>query len=43
MSDVYKVAWSLFKERLEIKTGWGRNELKALMAECLEEALEEAS
>ena len=43
MSNVYKSAWSKFKAELDKKTGWGKNELKALMAKCLEEAVEEAS
>lgn len=38
---VYKRAWELLRKRIEGKTGWGKNELAAAMAECLEQAVNE--
>lgn len=38
----FEAAWFLFKDRVQTKTGWGKNELAALMAECLEQAVREA-
>ncbi len=39
--SVYMRAWDLLKERIKGKTGWGKNDLAAAMAECLETALRE--
>ena len=36
--DIYVKAWKLLLERIEKKTGWGKNELKQLMIECLLDA-----
>ena len=36
--DIYQTAWSLLRKRIEKKTGWGKEQLKHLMLECLEEA-----
>jgi len=33
--DVYRKAWELLLSKIENKTGWGKNELKQLMLECL--------
>jgi hypothetical protein len=38
MNDVYQKAWELLLEKLESKTGWGKQELKNLMLQCLIEA-----
>ena len=44
--SIYVKAWKLLLERLENKTGWGKEEIKRLMLQCLldagdEEALNE--
>ena len=39
--SVYRRAWQLLKERIARKTGWGKNELATLMADCLEDAFNE--
>ena len=38
MSDIYVKAWKLLIQRIDSKTGWGKNELKQLMLDCLVEA-----
>lgn len=35
---IYQKAWKLLLERIERKTGWGKNELKQMMIECLIDA-----
>jgi hypothetical protein len=35
-------AWTLFEERLEEKTSWGRNEVKAAMNDCFMQAVKES-
>lgn len=39
--NIYLVAWKLLLERLEQKTGWGKEEIKKLMLKCLLDAGEE--
>lgn len=36
--NAYQVAWELLLRKIELKTGWGRNELKQAMLESLVEA-----
>ncbi len=38
--EVYRRAWRLMAEAVKAKTGWGKNELAALMADCLQRALD---
>jgi len=38
MENIYLVAWEILYKRLEEKTGWGREEIKKLMLECLIQA-----
>ena len=33
--NVYCTAWKLLLIKIEVKTSWGKNELKQLMLECL--------
>ena len=40
--NIYLRAWKLLLERLERKTGWGKEELKILMLQCLLDAGEGA-
>jgi len=40
--NVYRTAWSDLQRRVNDKTGWGKNELHALMAACLQVAVDEA-
>jgi len=39
--NIYLKAWKLLLERLERKTGWGKEEIKKLMLQCLLDAGEE--
>jgi len=39
--NIYLRAWKLLLERLENKTGWGKEEIKKLMLQCLLDAGEE--
>jgi len=39
--NIYLRAWKLLLERLEHKTGWGKEELKRLMLQCLLDAGDE--
>jgi len=39
--NVYQRAWKLLLTRLEQKTGWGKEELKKLMLQCLLDAGDE--
>ncbi len=39
--NIYLRAWKLLLERIESKTGWGKEELKKLMLACLIDAGEE--
>ena len=41
--NLYLRAWKLLLERLEQKTGWGKEEIKKLMLQCLLDAGEEAA
>ena len=36
--NLYLIAWKLLLERLEQKTGWGKEEIKKLMLKCLLDA-----
>jgi len=36
--SIYLEAWKLLLERLERKTGWGKEEVKRLMLQCLLDA-----
>jgi hypothetical protein len=36
--NIYLKAWKLLLERLEQKTGWGKEEIKKLMLKCLLDA-----
>lgn len=38
---VYQRAWKLLLERIEQKTGWGKEQLKNLMLQCMIDAGEE--
>ena len=40
-TNIYLVAWKLLLERLERKTGWGKEEIKKLMLQCLLDAGDE--
>ncbi len=33
--SIYQKAWKLLLPRIEQKTGWGKEELKKLMLQCL--------
>lgn len=33
--DIYQKAWSRLLKEIESKTGWGKNDLKNLMLDCL--------
>lgn len=37
-TNIYLKAWKLLLERLEQKTGWGKEEIKKLMLTCLLDA-----
>ena len=41
MVNLYLKAWKLLLERLEGKTGWGKEEIKKLMLQCLLDAGED--
>jgi len=41
MNPIYLKAWKLLLKRLEAKTGWGKEEIKKLMLQCLLDAGEE--
>lgn len=36
--NIYLIAWKLMLVRLESKTGWGKEEIKKLMLQCLLDA-----
>jgi len=36
--NIYLIAWRLMLQRLENKTGWGKEEIKKLMLQCLLDA-----
>ena len=36
--EIYLKAWILLLERIETKTGWGKEELKFLLLRCLLDA-----
>lgn len=38
MENIYLKAWGLLLERLDQKTGWGKEEIKKLMLRCLIDA-----
>ena len=40
-NPIYFKAWKLLLARIENKTGWGKEELKKLMLQCLIDAGEE--
>ena len=40
---IYKRAWELLQQRIAGKTGWGKNEIAAAMAECLQQAVNEVA
>lgn len=42
-SPVYQWAWERFEKELAQQTGWGRNQLKQLMADCLAGAVRDAN
>lgn len=37
-TDIYRKAFALFLNRLEEKTGWGKEQVKKLLLDCLLEA-----
>jgi len=41
MVNIYLKAWRLLLQRLEQKTGWGKEEIKKLMLQCLMDASED--
>ena len=41
MVNIYLKAWKLLLQRLESKTGWGKEEIKKLMLQCLLDAGDE--
>ncbi len=38
MCNIYLKAWKLLLQKLETKTGWGKEEIKKLMLQCLLDA-----
>jgi hypothetical protein len=39
--DIYYTAWKMLHERIKSKATWDRNELVAIMLQCLTDALDQ--